>query len=117
MSHASFFSYVTGYAYIFAKIILGLLLHPYQTLFSMIHNRFARLLVISPGAIFLVLTLLWRLLFRPLILHFFSATCLLMVIKTSALFFCLFWQISLLYLFFKFSRALTASSPKKGKSL
>lgn len=106
-----FFRYSFSYFYFCSKITFGLLLHPYQTLFATLRERFCRFLLFSPTFIFLVLTFLWRLFFRPLILHFFTATCFLMIIKTSILFFCFFWQITLLYLFFKF---ILVFSTKKG---
>lgn len=89
--------------YACCQISLGLLLHPYQTMFSLVREKFLRLLAFTPVIIFLFLTLIWRILLRPLTLLFLSATCPLMIIKTTVLFFCLFWQIALLYLFFKFS--------------
>lgn len=94
--------YGFSYFYFCSKITFGLLIHPYKTLLATLRERFCRFLIFSPTFFFIFLTILWRLLFRPLILHFFSATCFLMIIKTSVLFFCLFWQLTLIYLFFKF---------------
>lgn len=104
----SFTRYGFSYFYFCAKITFGLLIHPYKTLLATLRERFCRFLIFSPTFLFLLLTFFWRFLFRPLILHFFSATCFLMVIKTSVLFFCLFWQITLLYLFFKFILVLSS---------
>ncbi len=109
-------NYFLSYFYASLKIVFGLLLHPYQTVFSLVRQQFCRFLVAAPLLIFSFLTLFWRFFFRPLILYFFSATCPLMVVKTSVLFFCLFWQVALFYLFLKFSFVLknhrSSKSPK-----
>lgn len=83
-----------SFFYACCQITLGLFLHPYQTMFSLMREKFLRLLVFAPTLIFFCLTLIWRLFLRPLTLLFLSATCPLMIIKTTVLFFCFFLAVS-----------------------
>ncbi|MDO5561457.1 MAG: hypothetical protein Q4G02_01650 [bacterium] len=102
MKKTQLLNYSFSFIYVLGKVTLGLLLHPYQTMLSLVREKFFLWLTLAPTIIFFVLTLLWRAIFRPLILLFFQANCPLMIAKTSVLFFCLFWQIALLYLLCKF---------------
>ncbi len=102
MKKNQFFNFSLSFFYALVKIAVGLLLHPYQTMFSLIKEKVFWSLVFTPTLVFIFLTFFWRLAIRSLVLYFFNATCLLMTIKTSVLFFCFFWQLALFYLWLKF---------------
>jgi len=89
-------------AYLQFKFSLGLLCHPFSTMQELHFHSWQRLFVFTPVFYFVVATVLWRLLLRPVIILLLPVTCPLMIIKTTALFFCFFWQITLFYLIYKF---------------
>ena len=89
-------------SYTLVRISFGLLRHPYQTMHQLFTHRLTQWLVLSPVFYFLIALFCWRLLIRPLVITFLSATCGLMLIKTTVVFFTFFWQLSLLYLYLKF---------------
>jgi hypothetical protein len=94
---------IFGSGYWVAKTSLGFLLHPYQTmpqLFSLSRpasHPLAFFLVLTPTIYYLLAVFCWRLFLRDLIALFLVANCPLMIIKTSVVFFTLYWQLSLLY--------------------
>ncbi len=83
------------------KTSQGLLFHPFQTTFSLVSQKKNRLWIFLPAIYFLLLTFVWRFWLRSFALFFLRANCILMLVKTSLLFFFLYWQLSLFYLFFK----------------
>jgi hypothetical protein len=98
---------MTPFLYLLFKTSLGFLLHPYQTLQIIVAaNRphawlYQIMLIITPALYYLLALLVWRLLLRALVSYFLQANCVLMVIKTSLVFFALYWQLCLLYLYGK----------------
>lgn len=82
---------------------------PYQTVAMLAHHRHWWL-VFTPAVYYILLLLIWRFLLRAPVQQFVPANCFLMMIKTSIVFFTLYWQISLLYLSIK----LKLWSPRKG---
>jgi hypothetical protein len=101
----NFFSLV----YFLAKTSVGFLLHPYLTmaaLFRVSHQSSFPLtlfLVLTPSIYFTCAAAIWRLFLRHLVNYFVVANCPLMLLKTSTVFFALYWQLCLLYLFNKFN--------------
>ncbi len=95
------FSLTLSALYFFLRRFAGLLLHPRLTLITLIQTPLTRPLIFAPTLVFAFLLLLWRLLLRPLTLLFLAPSCPLMVVKTSVLFFFLYWQLALIYLFIR----------------
>lgn len=88
--------------YLHLKTSLGLLLHPYQTMQLLFLKKTFIIFTFTPIFYYLTATFFWRFLLRSIVLYFFPATCSLMIFKTTIAFFAFYWQVSLLYLFFKF---------------
>jgi hypothetical protein len=88
--------------YLICKTSFGLILHPYQTIQTLYQGHSLFLFVITPTIYFTLATLIWRFVLRPFVTHFLTASCPLMLIKTTIVFFALFWQLSLIYLLTKF---------------
>lgn len=98
---------VVGYSV--GRISLGLLLHPYQTMQSLVFERTFWWLSLLPTMILASLTLAWRLMIVPGVQVFFSCSSTgwvacqyLEFVSNWVTFFCLYWQIMLLYLLFRF---------------
>ena len=91
---------VASTTYSVGQIALGLLLHPYQTMQSLVQEKVFVWMVLLPSAVLAVVTMVWRAMgvgvageMNFAMLTFFS---------DWFTFFCLYWQILLLYLFFRF---------------
>jgi hypothetical protein len=104
--------YFWSVVYLLVQTSLGFLLHPYQTIQTLVAlggQSFARLyqvlLIITPALYYFLTMLIWRLGLRALVSYFLPASCPLMVIKTCLVFFALYWQLCLLYLYGKFTWA------------
>ncbi len=105
-----------SYPYFFASLIysigqitLGLLLHPYQTMQLLVQEKVFVLMSLLPTVLLGLVTVLWRYLFVPLVRVVFSCTtagffgCDYIDFASNWLtFFIVFWQLLLLYLFFRF---------------
>lgn len=102
MSKIQLFKKIIFLVYLHLKTSLGLLLHPYQTMQSLFLKKSFLIFTFTPVFYYVAATIIWRLFLRPAALYFFSATCPLMIFKTTIAFFAFYWQASLLYLFFKF---------------
>lgn len=94
------------------QIIQGLLIHPYQTMQSLVKDRVFSWMALLPTLILAIITLAWRFAVVPLVQLVFSCQnlnflgCdLLPLISNTLTFFCLYWQILLLYLLFRFKSA------------
>ena len=106
-----------NYKYAFSSIIyslgqitLGLLLHPYQTMQSLVEDKVFIWMSLLPTGVLAIAILGWRLLVVPIVRLVFSCQqtgfwgCELIPLFSHWLtFFCLYWQILLLYLLFRFS--------------
>ncbi len=99
------------------RVSSGLLLHPYQTMQTLVDDTWLVWVTLLPSAVLAVVTVLWRILVVPLLgllfpcssvpLHLCSTLPLLGNILT---FFCIYWQMILLYLLFRFSTAFRDSA-------
>lgn len=98
--------------YALFQITQGLLLHPYQTAQSLVREqRFAWMVwlpTITVGGAYLV----WRLVVVPLVRLVFTCqqsvwpVCIVLPpISNGLVFFCLYWQVLLFYLWFRFNQA------------
>ncbi len=105
-----------GYSII--EISQGLLIHPYQTMQKLTQEKVFVWLAMLPGGVLAAVVLLWRLVIVPAVRLFFSCRTTpfwgcasLNFLANWVIFFCIYWQILLLYLFVRFSEVL----PKKAK--
>lgn len=105
MTKNAFFSF--GYA--MGQIGLGLMLHPYQTMQSLVTDKVFVWMSLLPSLVLAVVTLAWRWLIVPTVQYFFSCQSsgvflcdYLGLIANIVVFFCLYWQCLLLYLLFRF---------------
>lgn len=105
-------SVVGSMGYSLGQIGLGLFLHPYQTMQSLVAEKVFIWMTLFPSGVLAVVTLLWRFVIVPMVRILFScqrtpilACDTLPFFSNWLTFFCLYWQILLLYLLFRFSRA------------
>jgi hypothetical protein len=96
--------------YSICQLGLGLLLHPYQTMQSIVQDKLFVWMTLFPSAILAVVTLLWRFVIVPTVRMIFScktsfgAECaFLPFISNWLTFFCIYWQIILFYLLVRFT--------------
>jgi len=98
-------------AYSIGQVALGLIVHPYQTLQSVVQEKVFIGMVLLPTAVLAIVTVAWRFFIVPVIQTLFScsphhllACSSLPFFSNWITFFCIYWQILLLYLFFRFSK-------------
>lgn len=102
---------IISVVYSLAQISGGLLLHPYQTMQSLVRDRVFVWMTLLPSVILALITVFWRFIFVPVVSGFFSCTATdfigcewLPFVSNWITFFCLYWQVLLLYLLMRFSR-------------
>jgi hypothetical protein len=102
--------------YSFAKITWGLLVHPYQTMQSLLRERSFVWMVLLPSVVLFLSKMLWLALIVPSVRFAFSCStsyfvgCALIPLFANWLtFFCVIWQVMLLYLLIRFSKAFKIS--------
>ena len=100
---------IASVTYSIAQISQGLFFHPYQTMQSLLREKVFFWLTLLPTAIWIFARLIWGLVIVPLVRSVFSCSqtgfwgCELLPFFTRWLFyFCLLWQLVLLYLFVRF---------------
>lgn len=106
----SAFKNILSVGYSLGQITLGLLLHPYQTMQMLVEDKVFVWMALLPTGVLALVTILWRFGVVPLVrlvftcaeTHFFACQYL-TFISNWLTFFCIFWQILLLYLLFRFS--------------
>lgn len=103
-------SFVASFLYSLGQITLGLLLHPYQTMQSLVRDKAFIWMTLLPTAVLAIVTVLWRFLLVPVVRIVFSCSatsfvgCDYLIFFSNWLtFFCFYWQVLLLYLLFRFS--------------
>ncbi len=91
------------------QVALGLLLHPYQTMQSLVKGKVFVWMTVTPLYILAAATVLWKFLVVPLAQILFSCSTkyyvscdLLSFVSNTVVFFCLYWQVLLLYLLLRF---------------
>lgn len=101
-----------SFFYAIFQITQGLLLHPYQTMQSLVRDKVFIWMSLIPTAVLAITTLIWRIIIVPLVRLFFSCqrsdlfVCdLLPFISNCLTFFCIYWQLFLLYFLFRFTKA------------
>jgi hypothetical protein len=107
---------VASVAYSIGQLTLGLLLHPYQTMQSLVEEKVFVWMALLPTGVLALVTLLWRFGVVPVVQLVFScsaggvlvgeglvALCGWLPFFSNWLtFFCVYWQVLLLYLLFRF---------------
>jgi len=101
--------FIVSLVYSIGQITLGLLVHPYQTMQSLVQEKVFVLMSLLPTLLLGFVTVVWRYLFVPVVRVVFSCTstgffgCEYIDFFSNWLtFFMIFWQLVLLYLFFRF---------------
>lgn len=96
--------------YSVSQLTLGLLLHPYQTMQSLVEDKVFVWMTLLPTGVLAIVTMMWRFVIIPAVQLFFSCqrtgfvSCSWLPFFSNWLtFFCIYWQILLLYLLFRFS--------------
>jgi hypothetical protein len=95
-------SIIESLIYSLGQIILGLLLHPYQSMQNLVRDEVFVPLMFLPS----LLASIFYLLFAWWLLDlFYDSSLIFRLIYRSFFFFFFFWQILLVYLFWRFRRA------------
>jgi hypothetical protein len=109
--------FVLSVGYALGQITLGLLLHPYQTMQSLVRDKVFVWMTLLPFWVLAVVTIAWRWVVVPTVrmvfscqVSYFSGCDLLPFISNWLTFFCIYWQCILLYLLFRFSGVYKESS-------
>ncbi len=105
-------NFIGSFFYSIGQIAQGLFFHPYQTMQSLVREKVFFWLALLPAMIWLVAQTAWGLLIVPVVRLVFSCSatgfvgCQLIPLLGNWLFyFCLLWQLVLLYLFARFGYA------------
>jgi len=98
--------------YSFGQVALGLLLHPYVTMQSLVKKKVFVWMSATPLFILAGTTISWKFLFVPVVQVVFSCSTtyyfacdVLSFISNTIVFFCWYWQVLLLYLLVRFRLA------------
>lgn len=98
--------------YSVGQITLGLLVHPYQTMQSLVRDKVFIWMTLLPSVSLALVTLVWKWLVVPFVKLAFSCSDVLLggceflpFFAMWLTFFYLYWQILLLYLLFRFENA------------
>lgn len=108
MSKASPQLLLSGF-YSLGQITLGLLVHPYQTMQLLVEDKVFVWMSLLPTLILAVLTIFWRFLLVPMVQVVFTcqtsslwACEWLSFVSNFVTFYCIYWQVLLMYLLFRF---------------
>lgn len=98
--------------YSIGQIALGLLLHPYQTLQSVVQEKVFVWMTFFPAVVLALIIIVWRVMIVPLAKlvvacapRLFYVCAALPFFAKWIILFCFFWQVLLAYLFFRFAAA------------
>lgn len=98
--------------YALGQIALGLLLHPYQTVQSLVRDKVFFWMAALPLLVSIIVKIVWSFVLVPLVRLVFSCAVtpfwgceLIPFFAQWLLFFCLYWQMLVAYLFIRFSLA------------
>ncbi len=102
-------SWLTSLLYSITQITVGLLLHPYQTVQSLAKENVFSWLIFLPTSVFVLAKFTWFYILVPFVRYFFSCqtstlgVCeIIPFVANWLFFFCLYWQVLLLYLLLRF---------------
>ncbi len=109
MNYASAFFSIS---YSLGQIALGLLLHPYQTMQSLVEDKVFVWMTLLPTGILGLVTVMWRFILVPTVQLAFSCSSssfflcdYLPFFSNWLTFFCIYWQVMLFYLLYRFQKA------------
>lgn len=98
--------------YSLVKVTWGLLVHPYQTMQSLLKQQSFIWMVLLPSLVLFVAKGTWLLIIVPVVQYIFSCSssyffgcALIPLFANWLIFFCVIWQMMLLYLLLRFSRS------------
>ena len=98
--------------YSVGQITTGLLLHPYQTMQSLVKQKIFVWMTLLPSLFLSFLTLFWKFVVVVVVKSVFSCTTTqffgcewISFVSNIITFFCIYWQVLLLYLLIRFSLA------------
>lgn len=104
--------FILSIMYALGQITLGLLLHPYQTVQSLVRDKAFFWMAALPLLTSIIVKIFWSFVFVPLVRMVFSCSVtpffgcnLIPFFAQWLLFFCMYWQIVVAYLFIRFSLA------------
>jgi hypothetical protein len=102
-------SMVRSLIYSCGQISLGLLVHPYQTMQSLVEDKVFVWMSLLPAGLLAVVTVVWRFGIVPVVRLVFSCSethfigCELLRFTSNWItFFIIYWQVMLVYLLFRF---------------
>lgn len=103
--------------YSIGQITLGLLVHPYQTMQSLVQDKVFIWMTLLPTGLLAVVTAIWRFAVVPSVRVIFSCQATgfggcdwLPLVSNWITFFCVYWQVILLYLLVRFSKVFRYAS-------
>lgn len=103
---------ISLYAVALIQLSWGLLIHPYQSIYSLLEKKRYQWLILLPSLIFLVVKICWLLIIVPITQLFFSCStnyffgCRIIAMFANWFsFFFIMWQVMLLYLAVRIARA------------
>lgn len=109
MTNRSLLSWSFSLLYSLAQITQGLLLHPYQTMQSLVQDKVFVWMTLLPAVVLAMVTVGWRFVIVPVVRLVFSCQAtgfigcdFLPFISNTLTFFCIYWQVLLIYLLFRF---------------
>lgn len=91
-----------SFVYSCGQMLLGLLLHPYRSMQLLVKNKVLFPFIFYPTALVLIFSVL---LHANLVASWYDGNFVFRFFGQTCLFFCLYWQIALFYLWMRFSRA------------
>ncbi|OGJ16784.1 MAG: hypothetical protein A2632_01945 [Candidatus Pacebacteria bacterium RIFCSPHIGHO2_01_FULL_46_16] len=102
--------FVISFLYACGTITVGLLLHPYQTMQSLVQERAFLWLTLLPLAVLVLVKVVWFFVLVPLVRFVFSCSSsgffgcdLIPFVANWLVLFCVYWQILLFYLAVRFT--------------
>lgn len=98
-----------SFVYSVGQITIGLLMHPYQTMQSLVKDRVFVWMAAIPLYVLAAVTVGWKMLIVPVVQGVFSCSTgyfiacdALSFVSNTLIFFCWYWQVLLLYLLIRF---------------
>lgn len=100
---------LASFLYSIGQITLGLLLHPYQTMQSLVQDKVFIWMTLLPVGVYVIAKVLWLFVLVPVVRYVFSCSTssffgcdLIPFVANWLVLFCVYWQVLLLYLLLRF---------------
>jgi len=91
--------------YSLSSIFAGLVLHPYQTMQKLVREKVFVWLTLLPSMLVFFVSLVWQFLTLYFLTSSFVNSEVVNFFANIFIFYCIYWQLLLLYLFIRFMRA------------